>query len=57
MDPKIQLPTPCRDDIDQWSEEFMVDVVNTGAKKLISNEARMYNTVMDGVRIVVTTKP
>ena len=52
MDPKMNLSTPCRDDIDVWAKEFMVDVVHTGAKKLISNEATLdiYSTVMNGVR-------
>ena len=52
LDPKTDLATPCRDDIDQWSKEFMVEVIHTGARKLISNETSLefYSKVMDGVR-------
>ena len=52
IDPKIELCTLCKDDIDEWSKRFMLRTIHPGVNKMVSNESSLefYCTVVDGVR-------
>ena len=50
MDPKLDLKSPCKDSLDEWSKTFCLKTVYKGAKKLVSNNASLefYDQLIDG---------
>ena len=52
LDPTVDMAIKCRDDIDQWSKQFKVEVICTGARTLVSKETslELYSKTGDCVR-------